>query len=205
MRNSLAAIAVVAVAFGACGGPGKPPRRGVIEHNVSAWSFRRYQAVLDVEVWVPRNRAAAHTASYVRKDAEKLGRINDGDICNVFVTRYKNDVGIDRALVKFARRLAQENGYSVEEKKLGGARLLLIKGRGETWAMWSAKRHVIKIGGRSLPSVPEGVIEEYADRYPSRIKAGVLDNPLPVGPDPEPEKKQPDEFDPESPRPEWKD
>lgn len=204
MRNGSTALLIfvfVSTALVACGGPDKPPKRGVIESNVSSWNFRRYQAVLDIEVWVPKNRAAAHTASYVRKSAEKIGRIDDGDVVNAFVTRYKRDVGISRALVKFARRLAQESGYVVQEKKVDGTRLILVTGAGEAWAMWAAKRHVVKIGGRGLEKVPQSVIEAYAERYPSRLKSGVLEGPLPAGPD---EKKPSEEpFDPKNPRPDW--
>lgn len=205
MRNGPAALIVslVCIALAACGGPDKPPKRGVIETNVSKWNFRRYQAVLDIEVWVPKNRAAAHTASYVRKSAEKIGRLDDGDVVNAFVTRYRKDNGISRALVKFARRLAQESGYVVQEKKVDGTRLILVTGAGEAWAMWASRRHVVKIGGRGLEKVPKSVIEAYAERYPSRLKSGVLEGPLPAGPDEEAPAEE--EFDPKNPRPDWKD
>ena len=175
----------------------------MIESNVNAWNFRRYQAVLDIEVWVPRNRAAAHTASYVRKEAEKRGRLDYGDVVNAFVTRYREDQGISRALIKFARRLAQESGYVVQERKIGATRLILVTGAGEAWAMWCARRHVVKIGGRGLENVPKSVIDAYAERYPSRLKSGVLEGPLPPGPDEEAPKEEP--FDSKNPRPDWKD
>jgi len=44
----------------------------------------------------------------------------------VFVTRYATTDGVIRATVKFARRLAQEGGYQVEEDKIAGARTLTI-------------------------------------------------------------------------------
>jgi hypothetical protein len=186
-----------------CGGPPRPPRRGVIEGDVSSWSFRRYQAVLDIEVWVPENRAAAHTASYVRKDAEKQGRLTERDVVNAFVTRYKDDAGILRALIKFVRRLAQESGYAVEEKEIAGTQLILVTGSGESWAMWAARRHVVKIGGRGIDRIPKSVIEAYAERYPSRLESGALDGPLPPGPDEQPEDEPP--FDSTNPRPDWQD
>ncbi len=201
-KSALAAIALGLVL--ACGGPSKPPKRGVIEGSVSSWRFRRYQAVLDVEVWVPNNRAAAHTASYVKHSAEKRGAIGENDVVNVFVTRYKSDDGILRALVKFVRRLAQESAYVVEEKKLGGTRVLVVSGAGELWALWAARRHVIKVGGRGLRSIPESIVEAYDDRYPSTLKVGILDGPLPPGPDEEQPKEAPEEpFDPDHPRPDW--
>src|SRR5688572_1238868 len=141
-----ALLAVLALAV-ACGGPDTPPVRGVIENDLDGWSFRRYQSVLDVEVWVPENRAVAHTASYARKEAEKRGSLSEQDVVSAFVTRYQNDRGIERALVKFVRRLAQESGYRVEEREIGDVRLVAVSGAGETWAIWPAGRHVVKIGG----------------------------------------------------------
>ena len=190
-----------------CGGPGTPPARGVIENDLGGWSFRRYQAVLDVEVWVPNNPAVAHTASYARKDAEKRGHLADTDVVNAFVTRYKTDRGIDRALIRFVRRLARESGYRVEEHTIGDVRVVEVRGAGEAWAMWPARRHVVKIGGPGLASIPEGLVGAYGERYPSRLKEGALDAPLPPGPDeptPADQKDQKDQpFDPDNPQPEW--
>ncbi|MCP4447190.1 MAG: hypothetical protein GY811_17850 [Myxococcales bacterium] len=203
LRLCLAAGLLVMMQFsGACGGPSKPPKRGVIETDVENWGFRRYQSVLDVEVWVAKNRAVAHTASYARKTSEKKGRTNDEDVINVFVTRYKKKQGVRRALVVFVRRLAQQSGYKVSEKKISGVRLFDIRGPNEHWVFWSAKRHVVKLGGRGIESIPEDLIDAYAERYPSKLKAGVLEGPLPEGPaDPEVETE---EFDPKNPKPEWK-
>jgi hypothetical protein len=187
----------------ACGGPDAPPARGVIESDVDGWSFRRYQSVLDVEVWVPNNRAVAHTASYARKEAEKKGRLSEQDVVSAFVTRYQTDAGIERALVKFVRRLAQESGYRVEEREIGDVRVVAVSGAGETWALWPARRHVVKIGGPGRRDVPESVIEAYGERYPSELKAGALDAPLPGGPEPKAAPQPEEPFDPNNPKPEW--
>lgn len=196
MRVLLLALATLVTA---CGNP-KPPVRAVIEADVEGWTFQRYQALLDVEVWVPKNRAAAHTASYVSRAALKRGRLGETDVVNAFVTRYKKNEGILRALVKFVRRLSQESGYVVEERKIAGTRLFFVSGSGETWAIWAAANHVIKIGGRGREEIPDDVVEAYADRYPSKIKEGMLEGDLPDGPDPEVETQ---EFDPNNPRPDW--
>lgn len=184
MRTAALVICAAALAIAACGGPDAPPRRGVIESDVDGWSFRRYQSVLDVEVWVPGNRAVAHTASYARKEAEKRGRLSEQDVVSAFVTRYQRNSGIERALVKFARRLAQESGYRVEEREVGDVRLVSVSGAGEMWALWPSRRHVVKIGGPGRRDVPESVIEAYGERYPSVLKAGALDAPLPGGAEP---------------------
>lgn len=149
-----------------------------------------------------KNRGVAHTASYARKSSEKKGRIEDDDVVNAFVTRYEEDNGVARALVNFARRMAQQSGYKVEETRVAGARVLEVKGPTEFWVFWPAKKHVIKIGGRGLRSVPESVVQAYVDRYPSKLGARALEGPLPEDPE-EPEVEQ-EEFDPENPAPEWK-
>lgn len=168
----------------ACGGAERPPPRGVIENDVGGWSFRRYQSVLDVEVWVTDNRAVAHTASYALKEAEKRGRLGDDDVVSAFVTRYDADDGVDRALVRFVRRLASESGYRIEERTVSGVRLIEVRGAGEVWATWPSARHVVKIGGPRRAAIPEALIAAYAKRYPSRLAEGALEAPLPGGDEP---------------------
>jgi hypothetical protein len=195
-------LVVCLVTLFACGGKPPVPKRGVVEADLGAWKFRRFQPVLDVEVWVENNKAEAYTASYVANDAEKRGHVDDKDVVSVFVTRYDRDDGVLRETVKFARRLAAEGGYTVDEDKIGGARVLTINGRGESWVMWAAKRHVVKVGGRGRDNVPGSVVESYADRYPSRLPGGSLEGPLPPGPDnagPKPEDKE--QYDPNNPQP----
>ena len=188
--------------FSACGGPSKPPKRGVIESDISGWGFRRYQSVLDVEVWVVKNKAVAHTASYARKSAEKKGRIAESDVVNVFVTRYEKNEGIMRSLVIFVRRLAQQSGYKVNEKRISGVRVFTVKGPSEFWVFWAAKRHVVKIGGSGLSKVPSDLVDAYEERYGSRLKPDSLEGPLPEGPDAPKVEEEP--FDPENPKPEYK-
>ena len=190
----------------ACGGKPPIPKRGVVEGDLGAWKFRRFQPVLDVEVWVEGNKAEAFTASYVTDEAEKSGRVEDKDVVSVFVTRYERDDGVLRQTVKLARRLASEGGYTVDEDKIGGARALTINGHGESWVMWAAKKHVVKVGGRGRETVPASVVESYADRYPSVVPGGALEGALPPGPDNTVEKegkggKDKEPYDPNAPKP----
>lgn len=198
---SIAAVGLVALA---CGGAPPPPKRGVVEHDVSSWKFRRYQEMQEVEVWVADNSAVAHTASYVRARAEKEGRIGDGDILNAFVTRYQSERGVLRATVVFVRRLAQESGYQIEEDKRAGVRLFTIAGHDESWVMWPSRGHVVKLGGRYVDAVPDAIIDAYGERYPSTLQNGMLDGPLPeVEPGPAKGDGKP-AYNPENPAPDWK-
>lgn len=183
-----------------CGGKPPIPKRGVVESDLGSWKFRRFQPVLDVEVWIEGNKAEAFTASYVTEAAEKRGRIEDKDIVNVFVTRYEREDGVVRETVKLARRLAAEQGYQVDEKKFGDARALTIHGNGEAWVMWPAKQHVVKVGGRGLENVPSSMVESYAERYPSQLPGGSLEGPLPPGPEDKPKPTKPG-YDPKDPKP----
>lgn len=195
-------LLLVLITVGACGGRPPVPRRGVVEADLGAWKFRRFQGpLLDIEVWVEGNRGEAFSASYITSEAEKTGKIQDRDIVNVSVTRYERDDGVVRATVKLARRLAAENGYQVEEGKIGGARALTIKGVNETWVMWPARAHVVKVGGRGREDVPKGLVESYASRYPSRLPGGALEGPLPPGPDEAPKAEPKEEYDPKNPKP----
>src|SRR5262245_41327904 len=93
------AWALVVMTLVACGGRPPIPKRGVVEGDLGDWKFRRFQPVLDVEVWVEGNHGEAYTASYVRGDAEKRGRIEPRDLCSVMVTRFSGDVGVLRETV----------------------------------------------------------------------------------------------------------
>ncbi len=194
-------VFVLVAALTACGGKPPPPKRGVVEQDIGGWKFRRFQPVLDVEVWVENNKAEAFTASYVTDQAEKLGHVADKDVVSVFVTRYERDDGVLRETVKLARRLASEGGYTVDEDKIGGARALTINGHGESWVMWASKKHVVTVGGRGRETVPESVVESYAERYPSVVPGGALEGPLPPGPDNSVEKEAKDPYDPNAPKP----
>lgn len=195
------ALAVVATTP-ACGGRPPIPPRGVGERAIAGWEFRRFQQVGDVEVWVPDNPAEAFTGTYVRARAERAGHLADDDLCNVFVSRYQRPDGVLRATVKFVRRLAAEAGYTVDEQQVEGVRLVTITGNGETWVMWAAAGHVVKLGGRGRTGVPDDLIDWYGARYPSTLPAGVLEGPLPAGVDePAPEPDAP--YDPDAPTPDW--
>ena len=170
---------VVAIASG-CGGRLPPPKRRVIEADIEGWTFARFQKAVDVEVYVPRNTGVAYAASYRLEEAARRGMLSDSDVVNAIVTEYRGHSGVVAAVIRFARRLAQESGYTVDEGTLGGQRVFRVSGHGEAWALWASGRFVVKVGGRGRAQVPGVVVEEYGRRYPSVVKEGALDAPLPV-------------------------
>jgi GNAT superfamily N-acetyltransferase len=180
--GSLLTTFVVLALVAACGGTLPPPTRRVVEGDIGDWHFRRYQRTVDVEVFVDENPAIAHTASYAAVQAEKAGRLHEGDVASVFVTEYQRDKGVGAALVRFARRLAQEAGYVVEETSIGGQRVFRVVGHGETWAFWNSGKFVVKVGGRGVERIPAGLVERYGRHYPSKVKDGALDEPLEEAP-----------------------
>lgn len=198
MRSALVVLLLVV----ACGGRPPVPTRAVVESDLGSWKFRRFQGpLLDVEVWIDGNKGEAFSASYITSDAEKRGQITDKDLVNVIVTRYEKHDGVVRETVKLVRRLAQEKGYQVDETKIEGVRVLTITGPGEAWAMWPADKAVVKVGGQGRTSVPSSIVEDYGDRYPSKLPGGSLEGPLPPGPE-ETIKSNPedDEYDPNNPK-----
>ncbi|MEJ7603846.1 MAG: hypothetical protein WKG01_38555 [Kofleriaceae bacterium] len=191
---------VVAVTLAACGGRPPVPKRLVVETDVGAWKFRRFQGpLLDVEVWVEGNKGEAYSASYITAEAEKRAQIGQQDLVNVTVTRYERKDGVVRETIKLVRRLAQERGYQVAEKKIEGVRTLSISGPSESWVIWASTQYVVKVGGQGRENVPESVVESYGARYPSQIPGGALEGPLPEPELPKEDPKQP--YDPKNPKP----
>ncbi len=162
-----------------CGGSAKPPPRGVVETSIGEWRFRRFQQLLDVEIWVPENPAVGYTAGYVRRDADWRGNVESDDIAVAFVTRYQSEKGITRALLQFVRRLDGDFDYNISLQSLGDVRVITVSGQGEVWAMWASDKHIVKIGGRGLQEIPEELVGTYGKSYPSRLESDILDRPLP--------------------------
>jgi len=200
--SPMRSLLVVLVLLGACGGKPPVPKRGVVERDLGSWKFRRFQGpLLDVEVWIDGNKGEAFSASYITNEADKRG--HNKDLVNVTVTKYERPDGIVRETVKLVRRLAQEKGYQVDEDKIGGVRVLTIKGPGEAWVIWPSKNHVVKVGGQGRTEVPKGMVESYGDRFPSKLPGGSLEGPLPPGPDDKPKTGGVEKpaYDPNNPTP----
>jgi hypothetical protein len=154
-----AALALLALTLAACG-PKTPPR-GVLEHDLGTYHFRRYQQVYDVEVVVPDNPAVGHTGTYVR----------GGDnvrIAPVFVTRYAQPAGIAEAL---KATLKQLDGYRFELRALHGERVYDLRGEhGDAWLVWVSGRELVKLGvPQGEHDVPSELVEPYLKAYPSEL------------------------------------
>src|ERR1041385_5148077 len=103
MKNMRALLVAAVLGVLGCGGHPPIPPHGVIEGDLGSWKFRRFQPLLDVEVWVEGNKAEAYSASYAAAAAENRGHLDDKDVVNVLVTRYETADGVVRATVKLAR------------------------------------------------------------------------------------------------------
>jgi hypothetical protein len=195
-------VVIVAVALAACGGKPPVPKRLVVETDVGAWKFRRFQGpLLDIEVWVDGTKGEAYSASYITASSEKRGQIAESDLVNVTVTKYERPEGVVRETVKLVRRLAAEKGYQVDEKKIEGIRTLAVVGPSEMWVVWPSGQYVVKVGGQGRENVPGKVVESYGDRYPSGLPGGALEGPLPPGPEDKPKKIEKEDYDPQNPKP----
>lgn len=141
------------------------PPRLVLERDVSGWSYRRYQRVLDVELPIEGNPAVGHTATYVQR-ASRTSR--DVPFTNVFVTVYERPAGLAAEVRRQMRALAS---YDAEVRAYGGGYVwYLDAGPGDRWALWVSGSHVVKVGaGGDLPSVPEDLVNAYMGFYPSDL------------------------------------
>jgi hypothetical protein len=147
----------------ACGG-GLPPRF-VLEREIGSWSYRRYQRVLDVEVPVEGNTAVGHTATYVRRNGARGGRV---PFATVFVSVYDHPQGLAAELRRVARSLGT---YEVEMRPIGGGWVWhLDGGAGDRWALWVSQNHIVKVGASEEEDrVPDDLVATYMGMYPSDL------------------------------------
>ncbi|MFK7984917.1 MAG: hypothetical protein AB8I08_02725 [Sandaracinaceae bacterium] len=158
----LTATAVLSLSLAACGP--SLPRRFVLERDVSDWSYRRYQEVLDVEVAVEGNPAVGHTATYVRRPGR---REQDVPHASVFVSVYEQPAGLAAELRRQVRGLAS---YETSVRDMGGRFFYLDGGPGDRWALWVSGPHIVKVGASdALDEPPEDLIREYMGMYGSDL------------------------------------
>lgn len=162
VRTALLLLVALPVLF-ACG-PKLPPRY-VIEKDVGAYRFRRYQQVLDVEIGIEGNDALGHTASYVRSGKTVL-------VAPVFITVYRRAAGLTETV---RQRLRGMQGYTFDIVKVKGENLFRMRGQGEggdSWLLWVSGPQLVKLGApEGENEVPEELLDLYLETYPSDLDA----------------------------------
>jgi hypothetical protein len=160
MRGSNWLSLAVATLLCACGG--SLPPRYVIERDLGAFAYRRYQKSLDIEIPIAGNNATGHTASYLRRGAK-----DEVAVVTAFVTVYKQA----KSLAAEARASLQSlAGYTLTPSELAGEHVWLLEATGrERWCVWVSAERVVKIGVQAGQEFPEAVVEAYLDVYPSDL------------------------------------
>ena len=154
MRILLASALGLTLACGA-----SVPTRYVVEKDLDDFSYRRYQHVLDVEFQIAENPAEGHTATYFRRGEGGVV------IATAFVTVYEKAPGLAEEVRERVEDLAT---YEAEMGKREGDWVWLLRGDAP-WVLWVSANRVVKLGGPAGGEVPEALLEEYLDIYPSDL------------------------------------
>ena len=147
--------ALVLLLLTACGSD--LPSRYVIEHDLDALRYRRYQKTLGVEFVVPGNAAQGYTATYLRREGQRVA------VATAFVTVYARPASLASEIRERVRGLERYE-VSVEELDSGRA-FVLDGGPDERWAIWVSDRYVVKLGAPVGEPFPDALVEAYMDKY----------------------------------------
>ncbi len=139
------------------------PARYVIERDLDALRYRRYQKTLAVEFVVPGNAAQGFTATYLRREGPKVA------VATAFVTVYARP-GALAAEIRERVRALERYDVSVQELASGNA-FVLDGGPDERWAVWVSNRYVVKLGAPEGEPFPDALLEAYMGIYPSDLDA----------------------------------
>lgn len=145
-----------------CGcGPSIPPRY-VLERDLDALSYRRYQRVLDVEIQVEDNPGVGHTATYLAPaDGTRVAFVN------AFVTVYERAPGL---AAEVRAQLETLTSYAVRVVDVEGGRAFFLDGgEGDQWWLWVSANRVVKIGGNADESSLRRAVAAYMALYPSDL------------------------------------
>jgi hypothetical protein len=156
-RGCGAALLLVALACGTT-----LPDRYVLEHDLGAYAFRRYQKSLEVEIPIADNAATGHTAAYLkRSNRDKV------EVVTAYVTVYAHA----KALAAEAHAgLATLGGYTLSNAELHGQYVWLLEGSAhEHWCVWVSENRIVKIGAPTGSEFPEEIIDAYGGLYPSDL------------------------------------
>jgi hypothetical protein len=148
-----------ALSSSACGS--KLPPRYVVEKDIGAFQYRRYQQVLDVELPIPGNPAVGHTATYVRAG-------NTLRLAPVFVTVYQHPKGLTETV---RARLRAMTSYTFDVLEVSGENTFRLRGEsGDSWVLWVNQRYLLKLGvPEGEKEVPVELVEAYLELYPSDL------------------------------------
>lgn len=159
LSSAIARLLALCAVFG-LGCSNAVPTRFVVERDLGAFFYRRYQKTLDVEFVIPGNPAAGHTATYVRRGTEPL------EFATAFVTVYERAASLS---AEVAARLAKLERYERRVQELAGQPAWLLSRGDERWALWVSGRHLVKLGAPPGEAVPEDLADAYMDAYPSDL------------------------------------
>jgi hypothetical protein len=153
-------LALSVAAFIAGCAPRRPPRY-VIERDLGAFFYRRYQRTLDVEFAIEGNPAVGHTATYLRRGPGAMA------FGTAFVTVYER---ADALSAEVRERLQDLQRYRFAIEEVAGEHTFaLSSGDQERWFFWVSGRHVIKLGAPPGEPLPDAIAEAYMDAYPSDL------------------------------------
>lgn len=136
------------------------PARLVVEHDLGAYSYRRYQRTLDVEFVIEGNAAVGHTATYVRRHGDHPL------LATAFVTVYDHAAGLSAELLE---RLESLGTYDRSVVRVSGEWVHKLSAGDESWLVWTSGVHLVKLGAPNGRDMPEDVADTYLDLYPSDL------------------------------------
>ncbi len=137
------------------------PSRYVVEDDLGAWSYRRYQRILDIEFPLPGTSAEGHTATYIRR---RKGTI---PVATAFVTLYKNPASLAAHVRDRVQSLVT---YDAKIKRMRGQNVWWLDGGDQKWAMWISGPFLVKLGApRGADELPDVLLATYLARYSSDL------------------------------------
>jgi hypothetical protein len=165
MVESMRLIAAWALLLCAAGCASSLPPRYVLERDTGGFAYRRYQKTLDVEFVIEGNRGVGHTATYVRRGS---GRADAQPVAfaTAFVTVYERAASLT---AEVRERLDALQRYELTTAELGGGHVWSLRHGDERWAVWVSGRYVVKVGAPAGEPVPEDVVDDYMELYPSDL------------------------------------
>lgn len=157
-RAALAILACVALGCGS-----DLPARYVIERDLGAYRYRRYQRTLGAELEVAGNPARGHSATYLRRGAAQVS------IATAVVAVYAHAASL---AAETRERLHALGRHHMSVQSIGDQYAWVLDGGPrDRWAVWVSGRHVVKLGAADDGAFPDEIVQAYAAAYPSDLDA----------------------------------